>query len=48
MTTLLSALCWLYRFPPTAQEVAREEADFRAGLKKMTEREKSELCLLSF
>ena len=48
MTTSLSALRLLYRFPPTAQEVAREEAEFRAGLKKMTERERSELFLLSF
>ena len=39
-------LCLLFvvvfsRFPPTAQEVARDEAQFRAGLKKMTERERS-------
>ena len=33
----------LSRFPPTAQELARDEAEFRSGLKKMTERERSEL-----
>ena len=31
------------RFPPTAQELARDEAQFRAGFKKMTERERSKV-----
>ena len=30
------------RYPPTAEELARDESEFKAGLKKMTERERSE------
>lgn len=45
---IVSCLYLLHRFLPTAQEVAREEAKSRAGLKKMTERERSELFFLSY
>ena len=40
-------MCILYRFPPTVEELARDEAHFRAELKKMTERERSKSLFLS-